>query len=504
MLHEGCAHSVNSISPMKKEHYLIFGILTTFVLFGIPTVHLLKTKLNETEVKTAAIEGYTNDESHLNRTKIDTIILVPETKTKIIEQLKQIIRYAKANQLKISIAGARHSMGGHTMYENGVVINMLPYKEMVLDTITNVLTIGSGALWEDAIQFLDKSGKSISIMQAFSSFSVGGSLSVNGHGWQKNLPPISASVVSFTLMNADGAILNCTRNQNTELFKSALGGYGLFGIILDVKLKVVENTALEYKHVNISTNEYLKFYDKFISANEKTELVFGRLRISKKNFLEEATLNYFEKKSMKPDQLPEKNSSSIESKRIVFRGSVASEYGKRLRWNLESGANKISNNTVYSRNELLNDDVSLIENKDSTSTDILHEYFIPERNFHQFINDIKPILLNSHIDLLNITIRRVESDMDTYLNYAKETVYGFVMLFNQKKTGQQENKMIKLTNDLVDASIKSEGTYYLPYRLHIGKDKMRLVYPQSDNFFNLKLKYDSLEVFSNKFYEHYK
>ena len=90
------------------------------------------------------------------------------------------------------------------------------------------------------------------------------------------------------------------------------------------------------------------------------------------------------------------------------------------------------------------------------------------------------------------------------MNYAREPVYGFVILFNQKKTEQQENSMIQLTNELVDVTIKNEGTFYLPYRLHISKDKMRVVYPQSDSFFKLKRKYDPQEVFSNKFYEHYK
>ncbi|MDX5443628.1 MAG: FAD-binding protein, partial [Hymenobacteraceae bacterium] len=324
-----------------------------------------------------------------------------------------------------------------------------------------------GALWKDAIEFLDKHGKSVAIMQAFSSFSIGGSLSVNGHGWQKNLPPISSSVVSFTLMNADGEIVNCSRSDNAELFKSVLGGYGLFGVILDVKLKVVDNSALEYKYVKLSTEKYLEFYRKFITNNKDAELVFGRLRVSNKRFLEEATLNFFEKKQLKPTPLSVVDSNSLESKRIIFRGSVDSEYGKRLRWDLETSANRIAKNTVYTRNELLNDNVSLIENKDPNSTDILHEYFIPERNFYKFINSIKPVLINADIDLLNITIRRVETDKDSYMNYAKEPVYGFVLLFNQKKTAEQENKMKRLTNELVNVTINNEGKYYLPYRLHI-------------------------------------
>lgn len=487
---------------MKKKHFWIIGLLTVIVFLSIPAFHILKTKWNENDVNLGTPKGYANDASQLNLTKIDTIILVPNNKREIEIQLKNVLEYAKKNNLKISIAGAKHSMGGHTIYPNGIVLNMLPYKQMKLDVKNNILTIGSGALWEDALKYLDKYGKSIAIMQAFSSFSVGGSISVNGHGWQKDSPPIAASVLSFTLMQENGEIINCSRNENQELFKLVLGGYGLFGVVLDVKLKVVENEALQFKYIRLSPENYISYYKKYISENPKVNLVFGRLRISDKHFLEEATLNFFEKVATAIPVL--QNQKSTETQRLVFRGSVNSEYGKRLRWDLETGMIKVSRNEMYSRNELLNDDVSLIENKDPSSTDLLQEYFIPERNFNRFISDMKPILKKAKIDLLNITIRGVHQDNDSYLNYAKENVFGFVLLFNQKKTKEQEIEMKKLTNELVDAALKNEGTFYLPYRLHIDKNKMRKSYPHADNFFRLKLKYDPTELFNNKFYEHYK
>lgn len=487
---------------MKKKHLWIIGLLTVIIFLSIPTFHILKTKWTESDKTQTIPNGYTNDASQLNLTKVDTIIQVPNDKKEIESQLKDILKFAKENNLKISIAGARHSMGGHTIYPNGIVLNMLPYKQMEIDTTNNILTIGSGALWEDALKYLDKYGKSIAIMQAFSSFSVGGSISVNGHGWQKDLPPISASVISFTVLTQDGKIINCSRQENKELFNLVIGGYGLFGVILDIKLKVVENIALQYKYVRLSPENYISYYKKYVSDNPNVNLVFGRLRISDKHFLEEATLNFFEKVEAKIPVL--QNEKSTEPQRLVFRGSVNSEYGKRLRWDLETGMNKVTKNEIYSRNELLNDHVSLIENKDTSSTDLLHEYFIPERNFTQYINDIKTILKNSKIDLLNITIRGVQKDNDSYLTYAREDVFGFVLLFNQKKTDEQEREMKILTNQLVDITLKNEGTFYLPYRLHIDKDKMRKSYPNADNFFELKRKYDPDEMFNNKFYEHYK
>ncbi|RZJ53397.1 MAG: FAD-binding oxidoreductase [Flavobacterium sp.] len=489
---------------MKKKQFYLTLLLITIVFISVPVIHVLMTKWNETDIKTEIPKGYTNDASELNLTKVDTILKVPKDKTEIIKQLQSILKYAHQKNLKIAVAGAQHSMGGHSIYLGGIEVNMLPYKHIELDSVHNILTIGSGALWQDAIEYLDKHGKSIAVMQAFSSFSIGGSMSVNGHGWQKDSPPVSSSIISFALMNYKGEIFNCSRTENQELFKSVIGGYGLFGIILDVKLKVVDNTALRYKYVKLSAENYVPNYKKYISENPNVELVFGRLRISEKHFLEDATLNFFERINDKPLPLQNLHEKASETKRLVFRSTVDSEYGKRLRWDLESGMTKVLRNEIFSRNDLLNDHVSLIENKDPHSTDILQEYFIPERNFNQFIQDMKPVLQESNIDLINITIRGVYKDEDSYMNYARENVFGFVFLFNQKKTNEQEIQMKKLTNDLVDVTIKNSGTFYLPYRLHIDREKMRKVYPQADSFFELKRKYDPNEIFNNKFYQHYK
>lgn len=120
---------------MKKKHLWLIGLLTVIIFLTIPTFHIVKTKWNERNLSIATPKGFTNDESQLNLTKVDTIIQVPNDKHEIEIQLKNVLEYAKEKNLKISIAGARHSMGGHTIYPNGIVLNMLPYKQMKLDTI---------------------------------------------------------------------------------------------------------------------------------------------------------------------------------------------------------------------------------------------------------------------------------------------------------------------------------------------------------------------------------
>lgn len=247
---------------MKTKHFFYLLAIAILVYVSFIFFHLIKTYCKEDKIKPITPQGYTNDASRLNLTKVDTIIDVSGNRDSMINQLRAALKYSNQNKIPISIAGAKHSMGGHTMYPNGIQINMRPYKKMQIDTVNDVLTIGSGALWEDAIDYLDNFNRSIAVMQAFSSFSIGGSISVNGHGWQKNCPPISWSVVSFTLMNYRGEIVNCSRTENQELFSLVLGGYGLFGIILDVKLKIVANENLQFKMYKLKSSEYLSYFKK--------------------------------------------------------------------------------------------------------------------------------------------------------------------------------------------------------------------------------------------------
>ena len=486
----------------KKKIYLSI-VLIAIAMVSIPFIHLFKTKFNEHQVVSQISQDYRDDASQLNLTKVYKIIEAEKEPKAIQKQLQELLQYAKQHHLKVSISGAKHSMGGHTIYPDGISIDMLPYDHMSFDQNTQILTVGSGASWSKALQYLDGFGKSIGVMQSFSNFSIGGSLSVNGHGWQKGAAPVSSNVISFTLMKANGDIVNCSRTENAELFRLVTGGYGLFGIILDLKLKVVDNVALKFHSVAVDPKDYSQTYQKLVTENPQVQFAYGRLRISDKHFLNQATLNYFEKTPSTPLRMSQQASKNAELRRIVFRGSVDSEYGKRLRWDLEQSLNTISPLATFSRNGILNVDAHLIENKDAQSTDLLHEYFIPQRNLAQFIEAIKPILKNSDIDLLNITIREVKKDDDAFLNYAREDVFGLVFLFNQKKTKQQEQAMMSLTNELVDAALQYQGTYYLPYRLHISRSKMRLAYPNADQFFLLKKKYDPNRILSNQFDRHY-
>jgi FAD/FMN-containing dehydrogenase len=152
----------------------------------------------------------------------------------------------------------------------------------------------------------------------------------------------------------------------------------------------------------------------------------------------------------------------------------------------------------------MNESPALYLNSSPGRTDILHEYFIPRKNFTKFIEELQRILPKHETDLLNVTIRNVYKDEDTFLAYANEEMFAFVMFFNQSLTEKAQNDMILLTRELIDSANKLSGTYYLPYRLHATSSQLATSYPRAKAFFAKKLEYDPEEVFQNKFYQQYK
>jgi FAD/FMN-containing dehydrogenase len=189
--------------------------------------------------------------------------------------------------------------------------------------------------------------------------------------------------------------------------------------------------------------------------------------------------------------------------RTIFRGSVDSDYGKKLRWTAERELQPRLRSAVVSRNQLLNEPATLLANRSQNSTDILHEYFVPRNRFNEFVARLREIVPKSGADLLNVTVRDVREDRDALLRYADCDMASLVMLFNQPRTPEGDKRMQQLTGDLIDAALALGGRYYLPYRLHATREQFERAYPQARRFFDLKRRYDPDELFQNEFYVKY-
>ncbi len=490
----------------KKRRRIWVLLAAGFVVLGFvvgrPILHLMRVTWKDTDQIQKLPLGYVDDVSRMNKTKVSEVWDVPGDGLAAEEQLGELLRKAQAAGLRVSIAGARHSMGGHTIYPGGIMINMLPFNRMKLDEERNILHVQAGARWSEIIPYLDKRGRSIEVMQSDNSFTVGGSVSVNCHGWQYGRPPIASTVESFHLMKADGTIVLCSRAQNRQLFSLALGGYGLFGIILDVDLRVLPNERLRLEQYVVPIDGALQSFERKILQSPGVRMVYARLNIAPDKLFQEVIISMFY-----PDRggdIPAlAEPGSLKLRRAVFRGSAESDYDKELRWEAETKIQPFLAGKIFSRNQLLNESADWYMNRSAESTDILHEYFIPRAGASGFLSELRNIVPKNRGDLLNVTVRLVETDNDTFLRYADQPMIAFVMFFNQPRTAAADSRMEIMTQEMIEAAIKHGGRYYLPYRLHATVDQLHRAYPQAREFFDLKRHYDPQEVFQNQFYVKY-
>lgn len=448
--------------------------------------------------------GVVDDASRLNRSAVSEVWDIPRNPVQAEEQLRQLLQKARASGKKVSIAGTRHTMGGHTIYPDGIVLNMLPFNHLELDEPNQLLRAGAGARWFEILKVLDARGLSVMVMQANSDFTVGGSLSANCHGWQYGKAPIACSVESFRIMLADGRIWRCSRSENSELFGLALGGYGLFGVILSAELRLTTNAVYVLQRQVVPVEKYVATLSAQEARTPAPAMVYGRLSLDQNRILSECVLNIYRPVHAPVTLLKEHGSAALTAlKRGVFRGSAEDEYGKRLRWNAEKYLEPHLSPGQRTRNALLSERAEWFANRSTNSTDILIETFVPPEKLSAFVHDLRSIIPQNQLDLLNLTIRHVRKDEDTFLRYADRDMVATVMLFQQARTPEAEKRMEKGTQQIIDAALEQGGRYYLPYRLHATPAQFRKAYPQAAAFFELKRKYDPEGLFQNMFFLRY-
>jgi FAD/FMN-containing dehydrogenase len=271
--------------------------------------------------------GTINDASCLNKTYIYGLVQV-----KTIEDIKNALLFAKENGLKVSLAGVKHSMGGHAFYQNALVLDITQFNRMSFDEETRLLTVQSGASWHDIQNFLHPRF-AVKAMQSTDIFTVGGSISVNAHGMDHQVGALGRTIRSMRVMLADGSIQRVSRSENPELFHLVVGGYGLFGVILDVELEVADNVIYEPERRIIHYQDFPEVFDKDIVANKDYGLFYGHLSTDAASFLQEMLLyTYKTIPNAEADIPPLGEVTNVKLRRLVLNLSKQGPMFMSLKW----------------------------------------------------------------------------------------------------------------------------------------------------------------------------
>src|SRR5687767_11516063 len=197
--------------------------------------------------------------SQLNWTRVREVE-TPRT----ADDLQAAVKVAREKRLKISCAGGRHAMGGQQFGSGNLHLDLCDMNRVLsFDRQRGILEVEAGIQWPQIIDYLLKmqcdGPQAWGIRQKQTGadrLSIGGALAANIHGRGLRMPPFVNDVESFTLVTADGELKECSRTQNRELFRLAIGGYGMFGIVYSVRLRLSRRQRLR-RVVKLTTTDEL-------------------------------------------------------------------------------------------------------------------------------------------------------------------------------------------------------------------------------------------------------
>lgn len=218
-----------------------------------------------------------DDVSQLNATRVARLVM-PLTVDDVCDALED----AHRRGCPVTMRGSSHSMGGHSVVADGVVLDMQFVRHVRFDATAQTVTCGAGALWSSVIATLNAHGKAPRTLQSYCTFSVGGSLSVNAHGITSD-ESVAQSVVAATVCTLDErghrAVLHVTHESHPELMRHVLGGYGLFGVVYDVTMRVANNVSVSMETLQMSPADF-PFVYQGVLADPAVELKLARIDIT--------------------------------------------------------------------------------------------------------------------------------------------------------------------------------------------------------------------------------
>lgn len=455
------------------------------------------------ELPSAGGGSVLDDASQLSPTPVASHITIREDpRAGAVERIRAALADARAAKRPFIASAARHSMGGQSLAKDGTVAT-LDQQWLEADPAKKIYRVGAGTRWSTVITKLDALGFSPAVMQSNNDFGVASTFSVNAHGWPVPFSGCGSTVRSLTMVLVDGSVVTCSRTEHADLFRHAMGGYGLFGAITELELDMVPNARLSPRFEEMSGTEIGERFVKALASDATIQMGYGRMDISLDRFFEHALLITYRPTGDQSD-IPAASGSGFVSRasRYLFRAQVESDRAKHFRWWTEAtlGPRTVGEST---RNTLMNEPVITLDDRDPFRTDILHEYFVSPNRFADFVRACQAVIPASYQQLLNITLRFVDTDRDSVLAYAPEPRIAAVLLFSQEKTVRGEEDMARMTHALIDRVLDLGGSYYLPYRPHASLAQLSRGYPQAAAFAAAKRTVDPEGVFRNALWDSY-
>ncbi|MEA2761762.1 MAG: hypothetical protein QOD47_1046 [Gemmatimonadaceae bacterium] len=450
--------------------------------------------------------------SNLNRTRVDGIVC-PES----IEAVQAIVGSARRDGTALSVAGGRHAMGGQQFATRSTLIDMNGLTRVIeFDRIRGEIEVEAGIQWPELYKFLlvsqAKENKPWAFVQkqtGADKLSIGGALASNVHGRGLSLPPFIGDVIAFTIVGPDGVVRRCSRTENPEVFLSAIGGYGMLGAIVYVRLRLTPRHKVQRIVEVVDVDDLPAMFDGRIAAGYQygdfqfaTELDSDAL-LQKGVFscyrpVDDATPMPSSRAHLTPDNWRELILLAHVDRARAFE--AYSQYylttSGQCYWSDEHQM------STYIPD--YHDALGVRLGEYAHGTEMISEIYVPRNALVGFLADVRSDFLEHRTHLIYGTIRLIERDTETLLRWAKEPYACVIFNIHVMPDPVGIDRAKQEFRRLIDRGLQHGGSYYLTYHRWAERRQVLAAYPEFPEFLRLKRRLDPSEVFQSDWYRHYK
>lgn len=449
--------------------------------------------------------------SQFNETRVRRIV-----KPDSLDAVTELLQAAKREGSAVSIAGGRHAMGGQqfgtdtTLFDMGSMNRVLGF-----DVDRGLIDVEAGIQWPELMQYLldaqKEDGRQWGIRQKQTGadrLSIGGALAANVHGRGLRFKPFIDDVESFVLVDAEGAPRTCSRDENPELFRLAIGGYGLFGVIASVRLRLMPRVKIRREVTLLEVEDLMPAFEERIAEG----FIYGDFQYAtdpnSADLLRKGVFScYRPVEASTPMPEERRELSEDDWKELIYlahtdRTRAFQAYSSHYL----ATSGQVYWSDTHQMSAYLDDYHRVLAprlGESETATEMITEIYVPRDALTAFLADVRDGFRERGTELIYGTVRLIERDDESFLAWAREPYACVIFNLHVVHDADGIERSTEAFRHLIDLGIRHGGSYYLTYHRFATREQVEACYPQFPEFLRLKRRHDPDGRFQSDWYRHY-
>lgn len=435
-----------------------------------------------------------------------------------LEAIRDAVLLAGREGAGVALCGGRHAMGGQQFGAGAVLLDLSGHARVRrLDSEHGLVEADAGIRWPALVgELLERQHSAArvwSIRQKQSGadgLSLGGALAANIHGRGLAMAPMVADVEGFTLVDARGEVRECSRSQNAGLFGLAIGGYGLFGVITGVTLRLAPRSPLVRRVKIVAVEELMSEFEARIAAG----YLFGDWQFAidetSPDFLRRGVFSCYQpaEDGCPVPGSPTASLNSADWRRLLFlahtdRRRAFAEYARhylttdgQLYW---SDTHQFG---VYLDGYHAELDRRL--GAACPGSEEIAELYVPRARLVEFLGRAAEALRARRATVIYGTVRLIERDAESFLAWAREPWACVVFNLHVDHAPAPLARAGAAFRALMDEAAALGGSFYLTYGRRAHREQVERCHPRFAEFLALQRRHDPGGRWQSDWLRHYR